>query len=63
MNSQRDELYLRRNKELEKINSKFTVFREKLESNHKTEMHMKRKELKNFNASSNILLQEALNSI
>jgi hypothetical protein len=54
-NSERDELLKMREKEFEKVHSKFRVFREKLDNNHNSDFIREEKKLKTFNPSSNYL--------
>jgi hypothetical protein len=53
LNSERDELLKMREKDFERVHSKFKVFREKLESNHTADFIREQKKLKTFNPSSN----------
>jgi hypothetical protein len=57
LNSERDELLTMREKDFENLNNKFKVYREKLESNHNTEINREEKNLRSFNPSSNFLLE------
>ena len=57
LNSERDELLAMREKDFENLNAKFKVYREKLESNHNTEVNRKEKDLRSFNPSSNFLVE------
>lgn len=55
----REDLLKVREKELEKVNSKFKVFRIKLENNHNTDFIKEEKRLRNFNPCSNYLARLA----
>jgi len=55
LNSDRDELLKMREKDFEKVHSKFRVFREKLDNNHNADFIKEEKKLKTFNPSSNYL--------
>jgi len=55
LNSEREELFKIREKDFERVNSKFKVFREKLDNNHNADFIKEEKRLKSFNPSSNYL--------
>jgi hypothetical protein len=55
LNSEREELFKMREKDFERVNSKFKVFREKLDNNHNADFIKEEKRLKSFNPSSNYL--------
>ena len=58
INSNRDLLLRAKNEEFERLNSKFRVYREKLENNHVNEFLREEKRLKGFNPCSNSLAYE-----
>jgi len=58
INSNRDLLLRAKNEEFERLNSKFRVYREKLENNHVNEFLKEEKRLKGFNPCSNSLAFE-----
>ena len=55
LNSDREELLRMREKDFEKVHSKFRVFREKLDNNHNADFIREEKKLKTFNPSANYL--------
>ena len=55
LNSDREELLKMREKDFERIHSKFRVFREKLDNNHSIDFVREEKRLRSFNPSSNNL--------
>lgn len=58
INSNRDLLIRAKDEEFERLNSKFRVYREKLENNHINEFLREEKKLKSFNPCSNSLAYE-----
>ena len=55
INTEREELLKIREKDFDKLHSKFKVFREKLENNHTSDFIWEEKRLRTFNPSSNHL--------
>ncbi len=55
LNSDREKLLKMREKDFERVHSKFKVYREKLENNHNIDFISEEKKLKSFNPSSNQL--------
>ena len=58
VNANRDLLFKSKDMEFQQLNSKFKVYREKLENNHVNEFTREEKKLKTFNPCSNALAME-----
>lgn len=55
--SEKEDLIARKDEDFKKLHDKYKVFRDKQDQNHKQELIIKQRELKNFNPCSNYELQ------